>query len=159
MTPRRSHARTLECWIWRSDFSFGMILYGTREDAVAVHHITLPGPHQDEEPRTVIRDDVGTASGTPSDAAQMRTVLAAPPVEIGSVILRDPAHDPTDVLFLLSDAVRLVPDLPLRATAGRLRRRGADAPGVRTMLGLSEGSVRRGRPSRRSIRHPRARCV
>ncbi len=89
---------------------------------MAIHRINLPDMLYGREMRTVIWDDTaGTVEGTHSDVPGMQKTLARPtPVNCSSegreLYLRDPAHDPTEFLWLLGFAFDGILYEPLRST-------------------------------------------
>ncbi len=74
---------------------------------MTVHRITLPDVMRGREPRTILWDDVaGTVDGDHFNVRALREDLAKPtplvlPHIIGTLTLRDPAHDPGDFKALL----------------------------------------------------------
>ena len=88
---------------------------------MAVHTITLPVRHApDDPPRNVVWDDVaGTVEGDHPQLPYFQRILAEPkPVDVGLpgwiATVRDPAHDPADMLVLIFCATsRLPADLSL----------------------------------------------
>ena len=89
---------------------------------MALHTIAMPDIMRGEELRTIVWDDeAGTVRGQHSEIPWLRQVIGAEkPVTVGhpgrTWDLRDPAHDPAELLVLLRQAYWPILDEPLRST-------------------------------------------
>ena len=89
---------------------------------MAVHTIMLPDRMRGLDLRSIVWDDeAGTVEGDHDDVPWLRSVLAGDkPVTVGDPggtwDLRDPAHDPAEMLVLLYQVYWPALDKPLRAT-------------------------------------------